>query len=1137
MKLSRSGRHVIRFMQGLIAFALLVGRSSALGPSPAIVWNTSYNGASSGNDLVGRLAVDSAGNAVIGGHYTTGGAFDWMIRKLDTAGTTLWVQTWGTGGVDELYSIAVDGADNVIASGTYSTFDWEIRKYDSAGTLQWSRLYGTAGDDRPYGIAADAAGNISVAGYENGGTLRVIRYDAAGTTLWSQTFGSGIPYDAAADNAGNTYVAATQNVGGQWDAYVLKIDGTGALVWSRIWDRGASSNDQAWGVAVDDSGNVYASGQAGSDWMLEKYDAAGATLWRDIYNSPGNSAELAEGVRLDPAGCPMAFAYEDRPDLGQNWNFLIRKYDAWGNLKWTFTWNGAANNQDFARGAGIDSHGDIFIAGIEQTATQGQDWRMMKLHPAAELAVSQAQTPAAPGLGAPVAWRIVATNTGASTLTTVTLTDTLPAVVVGVMTDQPAGFGAPVVTTVPGTGTRFVWSASGLTLAPRQTYTFTITGFLGVACAPTAVSATPAGTGTDGVTTALAVGNPTGFMVQPHAVGMNVVLSQSPASPVTGNPVTYRIVATNTGTATLTGLSVTDTISALLAGAAWDQPAGFGVPVITGGVSATRFVWSNAGFQVLPGQSCTFTITGTVGATCATTTVSNTAYVVASSPCLPQVAALTGPVGFMLVSPTVSIASSLQQTNPTGIGSPMTYRIIIQNTGTATMSSLVVTDTVSGSLVNATSSEPAGFPAPLVASVASGTNFFWSSTALSFAPGAVWTFTVTGLMGSVCGNASVSSTAFVAGGTSCVQFGAYTNAVGFMQAGPATGIVVAATHVPPIPVNLGPADYSIVITNTGASTLTSLTVSDTLPNGVSLVGEASGGLLTHTNPAGSLQVWTGAVTLTPGASLTVSLYTTAGCGGGTVTNTVVVTGVSACTTGSAATSDVFTLPGAAPAVSVTATRSPAQPVAGGTVRYILVATNSGATPLVDVLVTDTLPAGFILASQTATGGLAWHGATGTPSWSGTVNLAPGASVTITVDASIPAGFSGDAKNAAWVLGTVPCGAAEHAASQTFSIAAPEPDLKDAVKIVGGIRGYLDPRKGEQATILVRPEGAGEITARIYNLNGELVRTLSTAAAGGHTEVLRWDATDATGRPVPPGAYPILIEGPGIRFRDTLAVLR
>ncbi len=102
---------------------------------------------------------------------------------------------------------------------------------------------------------------------------------------------------------------------------------------------------------------------------------------------------------------------------------------------------------------------------------------------------------------------------------------------------------------------------------------------------------------------------------------------------------------------------------------------------------------------------------------------------------------------------------------------------------------------------------------------------------------------------------------------------------------------------------------------------------------------------------------------------------------------------------------------------------------------------------------------------------------------------------------------------------------------------PESESKDAVKIVGGIRGYLDPKKGEQATILVRPDRAGEITVRIYNLNGELVRILSATAGGGHTEVLRWDATDSSGIPVPPGTYPILIEAPGIRYRDTLAVLR
>jgi hypothetical protein len=105
------------------------------------------------------------------------------------------------------------------------------------------------------------------------------------------------------------------------------------------------------------------------------------------------------------------------------------------------------------------------------------------------------------------------------------------------------------------------------------------------------------------------------------------------------------------------------------------------------------------------------------------------------------------------------------------------------------------------------------------------------------------------------------------------------------------------------------------------------------------------------------------------------------------------------------------------------------------------------------------------------------------------------------------------------------------------VSPPEPIDTGKVKIVGGVRGYLDPKRGEQATILVRPATAGDIRVRIYTMEGALVKDMVRTTTGGHTEVLTWDATDAAGRPVPSGVYPIFIEAPGIRYRDKLVVVR
>src|SRR6185503_5823048 len=88
-----------------------------------------------------------------------------------------------------------------------------------------------------------------------------------------------------------------------------------------------------------------------------------------------------------------------------------------------------------------------------------------------------------------------------------------------------------------------------------------------------------------------------------------------------------------------------------------------------------------------------------------------------------------------------------------------------------------------------------------------------------------------------------------------------------------------------------------------------------------------------------------------------------------------------------------------------------------------------------------------------------------------------------------------------------------------------------VKILEGPRGWVNARRGESATIQVRPTTAGRITVRIWDERGMLVRELVRDAGSGSTEILIWDGADAAGRKLPPGLYPVLIEAPGIRYRD------
>jgi len=94
-----------------------------------------------------------------------------------------------------------------------------------------------------------------------------------------------------------------------------------------------------------------------------------------------------------------------------------------------------------------------------------------------------------------------------------------------------------------------------------------------------------------------------------------------------------------------------------------------------------------------------------------------------------------------------------------------------------------------------------------------------------------------------------------------------------------------------------------------------------------------------------------------------------------------------------------------------------------------------------------------------------------------------------------------------------------------------------VKIIGGIRGYVDPKQGQMATIQVSTSGPGEIAIKIYSQQGTLVRELRQDARGKGKQVLHWDGNDSSGKPVKPGIYLAHIKGPGVNTSEKLAVVR
>jgi hypothetical protein len=96
------------------------------------VWSHGY-GDTNGGDTMRSMAVDMAGNVVLGGAYS--GAIDFgngplpaagqlssmaFVARLDRGGTAIWSKGFGSGPSAIAYGVAVDAAGDVLTTGSFA---------------------------------------------------------------------------------------------------------------------------------------------------------------------------------------------------------------------------------------------------------------------------------------------------------------------------------------------------------------------------------------------------------------------------------------------------------------------------------------------------------------------------------------------------------------------------------------------------------------------------------------------------------------------------------------------------------------------------------------------------------------------------------------------------------------------------------------------------------------------------------------------------------------------------------------------------------------------------------------------------------------------------------------------------------
>ncbi len=367
----------------------------------ALTYYQVTNDVSGGYSELWSIEPTSDGGYISCGPFNNGAAVGgFFLLKTNSDGSVGWTKDYGGSNTDDGEQAKQTSDGGYVAVGYTSTFgsgwsDGYVLKTDAGGSIggagTWSNAYGGAGIDEFYNIEVTTGGYLMVGKTTSYGAdpgisyndIYLVKINGSGSVLWSKTYGI-----SGSSEYGSSVRQTTDGgfvIGGYGSAtYLVKISSTGALQWSKSYTPAVSGQNCVDARQTTDGGYIL-TGASGMNIFVIKTNPSGVVSWAKNYAGT-SSATSYQVIQTTNGGYAVAgggFATSGGFGMG---DAALLRLDPSGNPLWTQAYGGSraeyagavAETSDggFIFGGGSDSfHGpgneELFIVKTDPSGNSG----------------------------------------------------------------------------------------------------------------------------------------------------------------------------------------------------------------------------------------------------------------------------------------------------------------------------------------------------------------------------------------------------------------------------------------------------------------------------------------------------------------------------------------------------------------------------------------------------------------------------------------------------------------------------------------------------------------------------------------------------------------------------------------------